>query len=105
MNELSALGEQVDQGELQLPDGLVLQNEIGIRQERLANLAKAKAELEERANERYAGEKAEYDAKLGERAEKSLRNKHKRVGAPQNHRKPDPETKTNSILPTLNHAL
>jgi transposase len=80
VNELFALDEQVDQGELQLPDGLVLQNEIGIRQERLANLAKAKAELEERAKERYAGEKAEYDAKLGERAEKSRRNKHKPRG-------------------------
>ena len=80
VSELFALGEQADQGELQLPDGLVLQDEIGIRQERLANLAKAKAELEERAKERYAAEKAEYDAKLREREEKSRRNKHKPRG-------------------------
>ncbi len=80
VNELFALGEQVDQGELQLPDGLVLQDEIGIRQERLANLAKAKAVLEERAKERYAAETAEYDAKLVERAEKSHQNKHKPRG-------------------------
>jgi transposase len=80
VSELFALGEQVDQGELQLPEGLGLQDEIGIRQERLANLAKAKAELEERAKERYAAEKAEYDAKLGEREEKSRRNKHKPRG-------------------------
>jgi transposase len=80
VSELFALGEQVDQGELQLPGGLVLQDEIGIRQERLANLAKAKAELEERAKERYAAEKAEYDAKLREREEKSRRNKHKPRG-------------------------
>lgn len=80
VSELFALGEQADQGELQLPDGLVLQDEIGIRQERLANLAKAKAELEERAKERYSAEKAEYDAKLGEREEKSRRNKHKPRG-------------------------
>jgi transposase len=70
VNELFALGEQVDQGGLGLPEALELQDEIAIRQERLANLAKAKAELEERAKERYAAEKAEYDAKVRERTPK-----------------------------------
>ncbi len=56
------LGERADQGEIQLPDGLVLQNEIAIREGRLANLAKAKAVLEERAKEHFEAEKAEYDA-------------------------------------------
>jgi transposase len=78
--ELFAVGEQADQGEVQLPEGLVLQDEIALRQARLANLAQAKAELEARAKERYAAEKAEYDAKLYERAEKSRRNKHKPRG-------------------------
>jgi transposase len=78
--DLFAVGEQADQGEVQLPEGLVLQDEIAIRQERLANLAKAKAELEARAKERYAAEKGEYEAKLREREEKSRRNKHKPRG-------------------------
>ena len=80
VNELFELGEQVDQGDLQLPEGLVLQDEIAIRQERLANLAKAKAELEERAKERYEAEKAEYDAKVREREEKTRKNRHKPRG-------------------------
>ncbi len=65
--ELFTLGEQADQGEIQLPDGLVLQDEIALRKERLAGLAKAKAVLEQRAQERYEAEQAEYEAKLRER--------------------------------------
>lgn len=80
VNELFELGEQVEQGDLQLPEGLVLQDEIAIRQDRLANLAKAKAELEERAKERYEAEKAEYDAKVREREEKTRKNRHKPRG-------------------------
>jgi transposase len=82
VNELFDLGERADQGEIQLPEGLVLQNEIAIREERLANLAKAKAVLEERAKERYEAEKAEYDAKVCEREEKARKNRHKPKGRP-----------------------
>jgi transposase len=64
VNELFTVGEQADQGEIQLPEGLIIENEIAIRQERLANLAKAKAVQEERAKERYEAEQAEYQAKL-----------------------------------------
>lgn len=78
VHELFTVGEQADQGELQLPDDFVIADEIAIRQERLANLAQAKQVLEARAQERYAAEKAEYDAKLREREEK----------ARQDHRKP-----------------
>jgi hypothetical protein len=42
VNELFALGEQADQGEVRLPEGLVLENEIAIRQERLVNRRKPK---------------------------------------------------------------
>ena len=82
VNELFDLGERADQGEIQLPDGLVLQDEIAIRKERLANLAKAKAVLEERAKERYEAEKAEYDAKVREREAKARKNRHKPKGRP-----------------------
>jgi len=75
VNELFTLGEQVDQGEIQLPEGLVIEDELTIRQERLANLAQAKAVLEKRAQERYAVEKAEYEAKLHEREEKARKTK------------------------------
>ena len=68
VNELFTVGEQADQGELQLPDDFVIADEIAIRQERLANLAQARQVLEARAQERYAAEKAEYDAKQRGRA-------------------------------------
>jgi len=75
INELFTLGEQADQGEIQLPEELVIEDELAIRQERLANLAKAKAVLEARAQERYEAEKAEYEAKLREREEKARKTK------------------------------
>jgi 3-mercaptopyruvate sulfurtransferase SseA len=59
VGELFALGEQLDQGEKQLPEGMILQAEIAIREERLDALAQAKAELDARAQERYEGEHAE----------------------------------------------
>jgi transposase len=69
VEELFALSERVDQGEM--PDGLVVSDEIAIRQARLARLAEAKAVLEARTNERTALEQAEYEAKVQERAEKA----------------------------------
>jgi hypothetical protein len=59
VQELLNLGEQADQGELELPEGWVLEDELNLRQARLLNLAQARKVLEERANERYAAEKAE----------------------------------------------
>ncbi len=68
VEELFALGEQSEQSEA--PDGLVVREEIGRREDRLARLAEAKAVLEARAQERAAAEQAEYEAKLGQRAER-----------------------------------
>jgi transposase len=80
--ELMALGEQADQGDL--PQGLEVEVEIALRQERLANLARAKEVLEARAQERYEAEKAEYEAKLREREEKAQQTGRKPRGrAPQ----------------------
>ena len=67
--ELLALGEQTDATEL--PPGLVIDTEVAFRQERLLNLAQAKAILEARAAERYQVEVAEYEARLRQRAEKA----------------------------------
>ena len=80
VHDLMTLGEAADQGDLILPEGLVIVDEIALRQERLANLAKAKAVLEARAEERYAAEKAEYEAKMQRRREQAKRNKRKPGG-------------------------
>jgi len=82
VEELLALGEQADQ--VDLPQGLEVEVEIALRQERLANLARAKEVLEARAQERYEAEKAEYEAKLREREEKAQQTGRKPRGrAPQ----------------------
>lgn len=82
VGELFALGEQVDQGERQLPEGLGAQDEIAIREERLARLAQAKAALEARAQERYEAEQVEYEAKLREREKKARQHHRKPKGCP-----------------------
>ena len=82
VSELFSLGEQADQGELRLPEGLIIPDEIALRQERLANLAQAKAVLEARAQERYEAEKAEYEAKLRQRENKPQQNNRKPGGRP-----------------------
>jgi len=58
VGELIQWGEEADQGEVPLPENLVIQDEIRFRQERLETLAQAKAVLEARAQERYEVEKA-----------------------------------------------
>ena len=85
VEELFALGEAANQDDL--PDGLVVSDEIAIRQVRLARLAEAKAVLEARAKERTALEQAEYQAKVQERAEKE-----RQTGRPPRGRAPQPPT-------------
>jgi len=87
---LLTLGEQADQGERALPDGLVIEDELALRQERLANLAQAKAVLEARAQERAVIEQADYQAKLRERAEKARQNGRKPRGRPPQPPQPGP---------------
>ena len=91
--ELIEFGEQADQGEQQLPEGLVLGDEIAIREERLANLAQAKAVLEERAKERYEAEQAEYEAKLREREKKARKRHRKPKGRSPQPPEPGPRDK------------
>jgi transposase len=82
VHELLRLGESADQGEVVLPDGLVIAAEMTRRQIRLENLAKAKVVLEARAAERYEAEQAEYEAKVREREAKAKRNKRRPGGKP-----------------------
>jgi transposase len=85
VHELLELGEQADQSALQLPEGLVVEDEIAIRKEWLENLGSARVVLEARAQERHVAEQAEYEAKLHEREEKA-----KRSGRKPRGRKPKP---------------
>jgi transposase len=78
VEELLALGAQADQGSL--PEGLDVEHEVALRQEQLVNLAQAKAVLEARAQERYAAEQAEYEAKLRAREEKAQETGHQPRG-------------------------
>ncbi|MDH3568329.1 MAG: transposase, partial [Desulfobacteraceae bacterium] len=85
VGELMALGEQADQEDL--PEGLDVEFEMALRQERLLNLAQARAVLEARAEERYAAEKAAYEAKLREREEQA-----KQTGRKPRGQAPKPPT-------------
>ncbi len=80
VEELFALSERAEQGEL--PDGLVVSDEIAIRQARLVRLAQAKAVLDARAHERDAREQVEYDAKVQERADTAQRTRRTPRGRP-----------------------
>jgi len=85
VEELLALGEQADQ--VELPEGLVVEDEIAFRTERLVNLAEAKAVLEARARERHEAEQAEYEAKMRSREEKA-----RQTGRKPGGRVPQPPT-------------
>jgi transposase len=85
VEELIALGETADQEGL--PEGMDLKFEIALREERLLNLAQAKAVLEARAEERHEVEEAEYEAKLREREEKA-----KKTGRNPRGKGPKPPT-------------
>jgi len=87
VHALLTLGEQADQGERTLPDGLVIEDELTLRQERLAKLAQAKAVLDVRAQERDAAEQAEYQAKLRAREDKA-----RQTGRQPRGRAPQPPT-------------
>jgi transposase len=88
VEELFALSEQREQQEV--PDGLVVRDEIARRQERLARLAEAKAVLEARAQERVAAEQAEYEAKLGQRAQRERTTGRRSGGRPPTPPVPGP---------------
>ena len=93
VNELFELGEQANQADLQLSEGLIVEDEIALRQQRLANLAEAKAVLEARAQERFEVEQAEYEAKVREREEKARKTGRKPGGRNPKPPQPGPRDK------------
>lgn len=78
--ELLALAAKADKEEL--PKGMVIDNEVSRREKRLAQLAEAKAVLEQRAQARYEAEKAGYEAKMGQRQAKAAKQGKKPRGRP-----------------------
>jgi transposase len=90
VQQLVAKAEQADSTPLQ--DGLSIPEEIVRRQERQAALAKARAEIEARAQARYAVDLAEHEKKLAERAAKKERGE-KVGGKPPQEPSPEPKVK------------
>ncbi|MBU0492477.1 MAG: transposase [Chloroflexi bacterium] len=88
---LLALGEQADQHDR--PAGLDIEAELAFRQERLLNLAQARAVLEARAQERDEAEQAAYEAKVREREEKAQRTGRKPGGRAPQPPEPGPRDK------------
>ena len=78
--ELFALAETADSKAV--PEGMVVEDEIAWRQERLERLTEAKAVLEARAQARYEAEQAEYEEKLRQREEKAAKKGQKPRGRP-----------------------
>jgi transposase len=78
--ELLAKAEAADRADL--PDGLSIPAELARREQRLAEIARARAIIEARARERHAREQAEYDAKMAARAAKAAASGRKPRGMP-----------------------
>jgi len=68
VDELMRLAEEADAEDI--PDGMSLPEELSRREDRLAAIAKAKAEIEARAAEKHARDQAEFDEKVKRRKER-----------------------------------
>ena len=66
--ELLRLAEQADEADV--PDGMSIPQELGLREKRLKAIAEAKQKIAERAAQRQAMEQAEYEAKCKAREAK-----------------------------------
>ena len=78
--ELMAKAEAADQADV--PDGMSIPDELARREQRLAEIARAKAIIAARAKERHVGEQAEYDAKMAAREAKAMATGKKPGGRP-----------------------
>jgi transposase len=78
--ELMAKAEAADQADVL--DGMSMPDELARREQRLAEIARARAIIEARAKERHAREQAEYDAKMAAREAKAAATGKKPGGKP-----------------------
>jgi transposase len=88
--ELLARAEAADAEPL--PEGLNLPEELARREARLQAIGEAKAEIEARAAQRFAGAKADYETKVKAREEQSERTGQKPRGTPPAPPTPGPRT-------------
>ncbi len=77
---LLAKAEAADQADV--PDGMSIPEELARREQRLAEIARARAIIEARAKERHAREQADYDAKIAAREAKTAATGKKSGGRP-----------------------
>lgn len=87
VRELFALAEAADQSAV--PDGMSVPAEIARREDQIKAISSARAQIEARAKERYAREKAEFDTRMAARQAKEARTGRKPGGKP-----PAPPTDT-----------
>jgi len=78
--DLMAKAEAADAADI--ADGMSIPDELARREERLRKIAEARAKIEARAKERFARERAEYDAKVAARAAKTAATGKKPGGKP-----------------------
>jgi len=89
VDELMRLAEEADAEDI--PDGMSLPEELSRREDRLAAIARAKAEIEARAAERYACEQAEFDEKVKLRREREQQTGKKTRGREPKAPEPGPK--------------
>lgn len=82
VQELFALAEAADQ--TAVPDGMSVPAEIARREDQIKAITEAKTQIEARAKERYAREKAEFDLKMAARQTKEAETGRKPGGKPPN---------------------
>jgi len=100
IEEMVALAEAADQAEL--PDELDLPAEIQRREDRLAKIAEAKAEIDARARVRHEKDQAAYEEKQRKRAEKARKTGKKPRGRgpkPPSGPRPDDKDQVNLTDP------
>ena len=78
--ELMAKAEAADQADV--PDRMSIPDELARREQRLAEIARARAIIEARATARHAREQADYDAKMAAREAKTMATGKKPGGKP-----------------------
>ncbi len=76
-----------------LPEGMDIPEELARRESRLEAIAAAKAQIEQRAAERFAKKQQEYEKKLSARNAKEKKTGKKPKGRPPTPPKPGPESK------------
>ncbi len=89
--EVEALLRQADAADqAELPDGLDIPEELARREKRLAAIACAKSEIEDRAATRHSTEQAHYEARLAERHAKEQQTGKQARGKPPKRPTPAP---------------